>query len=41
MLKGETFNSYLHILIGLNPNTSVSDITRDIKANSSKWINEN
>ena len=31
---------HLHILIGLNPNTSVSDITRDIKANSSKWINE-
>jgi putative transposase len=31
---------HLHILIGLNPNTSISDITRDIKANSSKWINE-
>lgn len=31
---------HLHILLGLNPNTSVSDITRDIKANSSKWINE-
>ena len=32
--------NHLHILIGLNSNTSVSDITRDIKANSSKWINE-
>jgi len=31
---------HLHILIGLNPNNAVSDITRDIKANSSKWINE-
>ena len=31
---------HLHILIGLKSNTSVSDITRDIKANSSKWINE-
>jgi REP element-mobilizing transposase RayT len=29
-----------HILIGLHPSISVSDITRDIKANSSKFINE-
>lgn len=29
-----------HILIGLHPAISVSDITRDIKANSSKFINE-
>ena len=31
---------HLHILIGLHPTTSVSDITRDIKANSSKFIAE-
>ncbi|MFK7799198.1 MAG: IS200/IS605 family transposase [Aureispira sp.] len=31
---------HLHVLIGLNPNTSISDITKAIKANSSKWINE-
>jgi REP element-mobilizing transposase RayT len=30
-----------HILLGLNPKQSVSDLARDIKANSSKWINEN
>lgn len=31
---------HLHILIGLHPTISVSDMARDIKANSSKWINE-
>jgi REP element-mobilizing transposase RayT len=29
-----------HILIGLHPTISVSDLTRDIKANSSKFIND-
>ncbi len=32
---------HTHILIGLHPSVSVSDMVRDIKANSSKWINEN
>jgi REP element-mobilizing transposase RayT len=32
---------HVHILIGLHPDISVSAITRDIKACSSKWINEN
>ena len=31
---------HVHILIGLHPAVSISDIVRDIKANSSKWINE-
>ena len=31
---------HTHILVGLNPNQSISDLARDIKANSSKWINE-
>ncbi len=31
---------HTHILIGLNPSISISDIARGIKANSSKWINE-
>ncbi|BDQ03949.1 IS200/IS605 family transposase [Ignavibacterium sp.] len=30
---------HTHILIGINPSVSVSDIARDIKANSSKFIN--
>jgi len=32
---------HVHVLIGLHPTISISDIARDIKANSSKWINEN
>ncbi len=31
---------HIHILIGLHPSVAVSDMTRDIKANSSRWINE-
>ena len=31
---------HTHILIGLHPTISVSEITGDIKASSSKWINE-
>ena len=30
---------HIHILIGLHPAIAVSDLTRDIKANSSKFIN--
>ncbi|MDX1940528.1 MAG: IS200/IS605 family transposase [Saprospiraceae bacterium] len=32
---------HVHILIGLKPDCNLSDLVRDIKANSSKWINEN
>lgn len=31
---------HLHLLIGLHPTIAVSDITRDIKASSSKFIND-
>ncbi len=31
---------HIHILIGWHPSTSLSDLVRDIKANSSKWINK-
>ena len=31
---------HAHILIGLHPSTSISDMTRDIKSNSTKWIND-
>jgi len=31
---------HLHILIGLKPDCTLSGLVRDIKANSSKWINE-
>ncbi len=31
---------HCHILIGLQPSQSIADLVRDIKANSSKYINE-
>ncbi|WP_418264398.1 IS200/IS605 family transposase [Flavobacterium faecale] len=31
---------HVHILIGLKPNKSLSDLVRSIKANSSRFINE-
>ena len=32
---------HVHILIGMKPNLSLSDLVRDIKAGSSKFINDN
>lgn len=32
--------NHVHILVGLKPNISISDLTRDIKAGSSQFINE-
>ncbi|MFM8372968.1 MAG: IS200/IS605 family transposase, partial [Bacteroidota bacterium] len=32
---------HIHILIGFKPNCVISDLIRDIKSSSSKWINEN
>jgi putative transposase len=31
---------HLHLLIGLRPDASLSDLVRDVKAHSSKFINE-
>ena len=31
---------HIHILIGFKPNKALSDLVRDIKANSSRFINE-
>jgi REP element-mobilizing transposase RayT len=31
---------HIHLLVSIKPNISISDLVRDIKANSSKWINE-
>ena len=33
-------SNHIHLLIGTKPNGNLSDLVRDIKANSSKWINE-
>lgn len=32
---------HLHIVIGMRPTQSLSDLMQDIKGSSSKWINEN
>lgn len=32
---------HCHILVGLNPLYSISDLVREVKSSSSKWINEN
>ena len=32
---------HIHILMGFNPDSVISDIVRDIKSNSSRWINDN
>jgi putative transposase len=31
---------HIHMLVSIKPNIALSDLVRDIKANSSKWINE-
>ncbi len=31
---------HLHLLVGLRPDAALSELVRDIKANSSRWINE-
>ena len=31
---------HIHILFGMRPSQSLSDLMQDIKSNSSKWINE-
>ena len=31
---------HVHLLFGLRPAQSLSDLMQDVKANSSKWINE-
>jgi putative transposase len=31
---------HIHILLGIKPDCNFSDLVRDIKANSSRWINE-
>ena len=31
---------HIHILVGLNPSVSISDLVRDIKRSSSRYINE-
>ncbi|WP_372648034.1 IS200/IS605 family transposase [Draconibacterium sp.] len=34
-------SDHLHIFFGLRPNQTLSSLVQDVKANSSKWINQN
>lgn len=34
-------SDHIHILIGMRPNQSLSDLVQEIKSSSSKWINDN
>ncbi len=40
MLAINGMSDHIHLFIGMKPNQSISDLIRDIKSNSSKWINE-
>jgi putative transposase len=40
VLAINTMPDHIHILIGMRPDASLSELVRDLKANSSKWINE-
>ena len=40
LLAINTTPDHIHIFIGMKPDTSLSELVRDLKANSSKWINE-
>ena len=40
LIKINCMPEHVHILIQLKPNVALSDIVRDIKANSSRFINE-
>lgn len=41
MLAINGMPDHIHVFMGLNPTQSISDLVRDIKANSSLWINKN
>lgn len=41
MLQINSMPDHLHIFIGMWPNQSLSSLVQNVKAESSKWINEN
>ncbi|WP_323756390.1 IS200/IS605 family transposase [Roseivirga sp.] len=40
LLAVHSMPDHIHLFIGLDPNISISDLVRDVKAGSSKFINE-
>ena len=41
MIEINSMPDHVHLLIGIKPDIALSDLVRDIKANSSRFINEN
>jgi REP element-mobilizing transposase RayT len=41
LLLGNGMPDHIHLLCSLHPDSSISEIVRTIKANSSRWIHEN
>ncbi|HRQ50749.1 MAG TPA: IS200/IS605 family transposase [Agriterribacter sp.] len=41
MLQVNSMPDHIHILIGLNPQQSISSLIQLVKAESTKWINDN
>ena len=39
LIQINSMPDHIHILVGVTPNTAISDLVRDIKANSTKFIN--
>jgi putative transposase len=40
LLEGGGVADHIHLLVGIVPRYALSDILRDVKANTSKWIHE-
>lgn len=40
ILAVNSMPDHVHVFIGMKPEAALSELVRDIKANSSKWINE-
>jgi putative transposase len=40
MLAINSMEDHIHLLVGMRPTQSLSDLLQDIKTGSSKWINE-
>jgi REP element-mobilizing transposase RayT len=40
LIRVNSVSDHIHVLIGIKPDITLSDLVRDIKANSSRFINE-
>ncbi len=40
MIAINGMSDHIHLFFGMKPNTALSDLIRDVKSNSTKWINE-